>query len=258
MSASNSPFDPLDTAPMGYTRARFASAAFARISPVTLALSLTGLVFGMQATPVKPPATAAAAPVATVSLCSWPGSRRWTCMSTSPGTRTRPAGISTTVAPSAGISRPTRAIRSPSMSTSYAPSTPLRGSTTRPPLSSFFMVHPAREQIQNGHAHRHAVPHLIEDHRIRSVRHFRRDLDTAIHRAGMHDDHVGPREPQAALRHAEDAEVFPLRREVRAFHTLQLDAQEHDHVGVGDRLIDMRRCRDTEVARARGNQRRRA
>ena len=53
---------------------------------MTLALSLTGVVFGMQATAVNPPATADAVPVATVSLCSWPGSRRCTCMSMKPGT----------------------------------------------------------------------------------------------------------------------------------------------------------------------------
>ena len=63
---------------------------------MTPALSLTGLVFGMQATAVKPPATAAATPVATVSLCSCPGSRRWTCMSMRPGQTMNPLGTSTT------------------------------------------------------------------------------------------------------------------------------------------------------------------
>jgi len=58
---------------MGYTRARFASAAFFRMYSVTPALSFTGLVFGMHATAVNPPATAAAVPDATVSLCSCPG-----------------------------------------------------------------------------------------------------------------------------------------------------------------------------------------
>ena len=47
MSASSSPFCPFDTAPMGYTRARPAAAAFARMSEVTVALSFTGFVFGM-------------------------------------------------------------------------------------------------------------------------------------------------------------------------------------------------------------------
>ena len=70
MSASSSPFDALETAPIGYTRARLAAAALARMSDVTVALSFTGAVLGMQATAVNPPATAEAQPVATVSLCS--------------------------------------------------------------------------------------------------------------------------------------------------------------------------------------------
>ena len=96
MSASCSPSWPRDTAPIGYTRARFASAAFLRMYSVTPALSFTGFVFGMHATAVNPPATAAAVPVAIVSLCSCPGSRRCTCMSISPGHTTNPLGISTT------------------------------------------------------------------------------------------------------------------------------------------------------------------
>ena len=40
--------------------------------------SQIGDVLGMHATAVKPPATADAVPVAIVSLCSWPGSRRCT------------------------------------------------------------------------------------------------------------------------------------------------------------------------------------
>ena len=77
------------------TRQVPASAAFRRISSVTPALSFTGLVLGMHATAVNPPATADAVPVATVSLCSCPGSRRCTCMSMKPGQMTTPAGTST-------------------------------------------------------------------------------------------------------------------------------------------------------------------
>jgi len=47
----------------------------------------------MQATAVKPPATAAAVPLATVSLCVWPGSRRCTCMSMKPGRDDRAGGF---------------------------------------------------------------------------------------------------------------------------------------------------------------------
>ncbi len=102
---------------------------------VTLAWSLTGSVLGMQATAVKPPATADAAPVAIVSLCSWPGSRRCTCMSIRPGVTSSPA-TSTTCADPTGRSAPTATMTPPSMRTSRVPSIPLTGSTTRPPLSS--------------------------------------------------------------------------------------------------------------------------
>src|SRR5688572_106041 len=177
------------------------------MSDVTLALSFTGLVFGMQATAVNPPATAAAVPVATVSLCSCPGSRRWTCMSMNPGQMTRPAGTSSTSAPSAGRSRPTRAIRSPSMRMSNVPSRPLAGSTTRPPLSSLFIFGSASEQVENRHPHGHAIGDLLEDDRVGTVSHLRRDLDAAVHRTGMHDHHVGLRQAEARFGHAEDVEV---------------------------------------------------
>src|SRR6185369_8275010 len=169
------------------------------------ALSLTGLVFGMQATAVKPPATAAAVPVATVSLCSCPGSRRCTCMSIRPGQTTRPAGTSTSLtSASTSRSRPTRVMRVPSMSTSNTPSRPFAGSTTCPPLSSHFDIYApeylsdtasididaAGEQVQHGHADRHAVGDLLENHRIRAVGDVRGDLDAAVHRPGMHDDDV--------------------------------------------------------------------
>jgi hypothetical protein len=49
-------------------------------------VSSGGLVLGMQQTVVNPPATAAAAPVAMVSSSSLPGSRKWTWMSSRPGT----------------------------------------------------------------------------------------------------------------------------------------------------------------------------
>src|SRR5678815_582059 len=173
---------------------------------VTPALSFTGDVLGMQATAVKPPVTAESVPVATVSLCSCPGSRRCTCMSMRPGTTTRPAGTSTTVAPSTGRSRPIFAITAPSTRMSNAPSSPLTGSTTRPPLSSFFMFGSAGEQVQHRHPDRHAVGHLVEDHRIGAVGHLRRNLDAPVHRTGVHDHHVRLREPQPRLGHAEHLE----------------------------------------------------
>src|ERR671931_1438 len=130
-------------------------------------------------------------------------------MSMKPGQTTRPGGISMMeVSDEAGRSRATREIRSASISTSNVPSRPLAGSTTRPPLSSRFIFDAAGEKIEHGHSNGDTVRHLFEDDRVRAVGHFRCDLDAAIHRAGMHDDHVGFRALHAFDRHAEDGEVL--------------------------------------------------
>ena len=52
--------------------------------------SFTGTVLGMAQTEVNPPAAAAAVPVAIVSLCECPGSRRCTCRSIKPGATMQP------------------------------------------------------------------------------------------------------------------------------------------------------------------------
>ncbi|MNC66395.1 hypothetical protein D3C75_1167870 [compost metagenome] len=63
-------------------------------------LSVTGLVLGIQAMVVKPPLAAERVPVAMVSLCSKPGSRRCVCMSMKPGdTSLPPASITPSPAP---------------------------------------------------------------------------------------------------------------------------------------------------------------
>ena len=55
--------------------------------------SFTGAVFGIVHTDVNPPAAAAAVPVAIVSLCACPGSRKCTCMSMNPGATIKPARV---------------------------------------------------------------------------------------------------------------------------------------------------------------------
>lgn len=107
-----------------------ASAAFFRMYCVTPALSFTGEVFGMQATAVKPPVTADRVPVATVSLCSWPGSRRCTCMSIRPGVITRLEGMETTTVPACLQVLTDAGNAVALMRMSYTPSRPLAGSTT--------------------------------------------------------------------------------------------------------------------------------
>ena len=103
------------------------------MSSVTERLSFTGSVLAMQATAVKPPAAAAMVPVFTVSLYSWPGSRRWTWMSISPGETTRPEA-SKVSAPLGFLIAPSIFATSPSsISRSNLPLSPWLGSITRPP-----------------------------------------------------------------------------------------------------------------------------
>src|SRR6202521_2400933 len=251
---------------------------------VTDRLSLTGSVLAMQVTAVKPPAAAAMVPVATVSLYSWPGSRRWTCMSISPGATTSPAASRTVTSrrsrpsqparppppsrrrppPSRSLrpSRPSRSVRSTtsatkpsSISRSWAPSMPWLGSISLPfvisrrpegapgpaalavvtGISGGLLMYPG-EQVKHGHPHRDAVGDLLEDHRVRPVGDLAGDLDAAVHRPRMHDDHVlgRAREPRAGQ--AEDLEVLLDRRDRHASLPLELDAQHHDHVGAAHRL----------------------
>ena len=66
---------PRVAAAMGNTRALGLRSALC-IHRVVSTESLTGIVFGMAHTLVNPPATAAAVPVAIVSLYPCPGSRK--------------------------------------------------------------------------------------------------------------------------------------------------------------------------------------
>ena len=84
-SASSLPSRFLVTAPIGKTLQLPARWACWMTNSAAACVSRAGSVFGMQATDVTPPATAAAVPVAMVSSSSRPGSRRWTCMSIRPG-----------------------------------------------------------------------------------------------------------------------------------------------------------------------------
>src|SRR5215210_3306406 len=207
-------------------------------------LSLTGSVLAMQATPVKPPAAAAMVPVRTVSLYSWPGSRRWTWMSIRPGATTRPAA-SNDSAPFGGLMRPSILATWPSSTRrSKEPSRSWLGSITRPPwirsLAMRLLVSlvDAGEEVEDGHAHRDAVGDLLQDHGVGAVRQLARDLDAAVHRPGVHDDDVVLRQSDLVGVEAEELKVLADRGERHAPLPLELDAQHHDHVGVADGVVE--------------------
>ena len=75
-SVSDSPWLPIETAAMGSTRAKPIRCALSIMARTSSGRSITGLVLGMGQTAVKPPATAAANPVSSVSEISPPGSRK--------------------------------------------------------------------------------------------------------------------------------------------------------------------------------------
>src|SRR5882724_9498229 len=175
------------------------------------ALSLTGLVLGMQQTAVNPPRAAALVPVSMVSEFSCPGSRRWTCMSMKPGATTSPVASNTSapfareIFPGAAIS----AMDSPSRRMSRAASVLEAGSRTRP-----FLIRSMRrflgfgvgfhfksgmrafgsadhQQVENGHAGGDAVGDLFEHGGLRAVGNFGRDFCAAVDRPGMKNQRFG-------------------------------------------------------------------
>ena len=121
-SASRSPLSPTVTAPTGTTSTSPASWPSRQTCSTTPAVSATGSVLAIACTAVKPPSAAARLPVSTVSASSRPGSRRWVCRSTRPGSAIRPAA-STTSALGTDSFSPIVAIR-PSLTKMSAASPP--------------------------------------------------------------------------------------------------------------------------------------
>ena len=168
----------------------------------------------MQATAVKPPAAAAIVPVRTVSLYSCPGSRRWTWMSISPGATTSPEA-SKVSAPLGGLIAAVELRHPAVLDQQVERLVEVLARVDHPAAVDQQLRHArivsscdAGEQIEDGHAHRDAVGHLLQDHRVAAVRHLARDLDAAVHRAGVHDDHVVLRRREARGGEAEELEVL--------------------------------------------------
>src|SRR6185369_9387227 len=144
-----------------------------------MALSFTGLVFGMQQMEVKPPAAAARDPLSMVSACSNPGSRRCTCISTKPGATIIPVASNTSAFGEERFGA-TPAIRPSTISTSATRSVFVDGSITLPFLMTIGML--SNHLLQHRHAYRDSVLHLIQDYRPLEVRHFAGEFAPAIDR----------------------------------------------------------------------------
>ena len=143
---------------------------------MTVALSFTGSVLGMQQMEVKPPAAAARAPVSMVSACSMPGSRRCTCMSMKPGATTRPVGIEYFGARGVEIRADGRRCGRLRSARRLIASKP-RGRIDHAAVLNQIVWHqPACTPFEHRHAHGDAVLHLIQNHRALRIGDFGRQL----------------------------------------------------------------------------------
>src|SRR5882672_4206844 len=269
ISVSCSPSWPRVTAAIGKTRARPTSRARRTTYSTRGRSSRGGSVFGMQATAVNPPRAAARVPVSIVSFSSWPGSRRWTWMSTKPGQTTAPrtSTISTSGRErrAAGASSPHPAIRPWSIQRSCDRSIPREGSRTLPPRRQSGLVMTLlglhgrgfgdrfrggvapREEIEDGHPDGDAVRDLLQDDRVLPVGDILGDLDAAVHGTWVHHGDVGLRAAEPLARHAVDPRVFAKRGIEASALSLQLNPEDVDHVGSLDRLLDALRDADPEA-----------
>src|SRR5213594_1698883 len=233
------------------------------MKPTAAWLSVTGSVFGIAHTAVNPPAAAARVPLAIVSTSSFPGSRRCTCTSTRPGATTLPR-TSRTSAPSGDPSPVPMAATFPSWTrTSAVWSKSRLGSITRPPLRSSdpSLGRPAGgtlgrvgelgaspgQQVEHGHAHRHAVRHLRENDAVCAVGDAGVDLHTAVHGSRVHDRELARCLIEPLGRDTEHAVVLAQARDESFFHAFQLQPEHVQHVGPLDRFLEAAEPADAEL-----------
>src|SRR5437763_8836898 len=203
----------------------------------TAALSQTGSVFGMAQMAVYPPSTAAADPEAMVSSSSRPGSRRCTWVSTKPGATMAPSTSMTSARPGSSPV-PTASMRPPAIRTSQVASASPAGSTRRPRRSRRSAkrgllhrpVGGTEHEVEQGHPHGDPVGDLVDDDGAFQVRDVGRDLDAPVHRAGMHDDRLGPHELHPAAVEPPEGGVLPQRGHELLGLALLLDPQQVDDV----------------------------
>src|SRR5579871_1536425 len=163
----------------------------------------------------------------------------------SPGRTSSPRASSTRASSPSAPEGPTAAIRPSSIRTSAGPTVPATGSTTVPPATSsprsrapsaaaprglrrlldlgrILGLAARDQQVEDRHAHGDAVGHLAHDHGVGPVGHLAGDLEPAVERPGMEDDHVRLREPHHLLGEAVVLRVLVEAREEMAALPLAL------------------------------------
>ena len=107
------------------------------------------------------------------------------------------------------------------------------------PFSSVLTLARAGEQVKHRHAHGDAVSHLLENQRTSAVGDLGRNLDAAIHRAGMHRDRIGRSQVQMTQLQPVVHGVLAHRGNKSVRLAFALNAQNHHHIGVHQRVFDL-------------------
>ena len=144
MGVSAVPRRPRVSAPSGKTRDWCSFSARNLSISTRPGSSSTGSVSGGQTKLVTPPATAAASSLSSMPSCSWPGSRRRTDKSTSPGATTQPLASMVLLGAKSAGTAPMLTMRPAAIARSATWSNPLAGLMTRPFLMRSFMIHSRR------------------------------------------------------------------------------------------------------------------
>src|SRR3989338_1101374 len=193
----------------------------------------------METQATNPPRRAARVPVSMVSLYSKPGSLKCVCRSMRPGTRQR-FFPSTVCVACAERFFPSFEILPLSIRQSRVSSTLFLGSMARIlrnriDIFVYFLSYDSAQKIKNRHTHRDTVRDLVENHGMRTVSDFIRQLHAPVAGARVHDQNIFFGSFQALLIDAESFGVFPHAGEKRFLLSLELNPEQGDRVGVVDR-----------------------
>ncbi len=258
ISAMASPLLPTLAAPMGQTRTWPCALARSTMKRVMEALSLTGLVLGMQQTAVKPPARGGFRARLDSFGIFLPRFAQVHVHVDETGRDDQAGGVEDfRVFGTRDFSPAERFQRSARRRGEHREPRRFwrRGSRTRPFLMRSMIRVPwfcvglafergmralgsaEHEEIKDCHTHGDAVGDLFEHSGLRAVGDFRRDFDAAIDGAGMQDQRVGLGKSHAFGVELVEKDVVALR-EGRLVEAFSLHAQNDDDVGVFERFFN--------------------
>ena len=211
---------------------------------------------------MKPPASAAAVPVAIVSSSSRPGSRRWTCMSIRPGRDDLARGVDDRILPVrrhvvggdapvadqqirdpihllARIDHPAAFDQDVGMTNASA----IARDLARIRFDACVPSSAIRRCTSHSTAIRTARPLVTCSRisRVRAVGHVGRELDAAVDRAGGQEQDVGLGSGQPLAVHRVEQRIFADRGERPRRLPLELDPQQVEHVAPRQDLVEASR-----------------